>query len=1360
VQSDHTFYWVITASNGCQSEPIVWRTTVAPPIPAPLIESINPLCAGDSLKLRVILPLAEYNVLWILPGGQQIEGNPLVIPAFQPSDNGLYHARFVSAQGCASLAASTFVRVKPSLPLPQPVFYNYFKENIAFCPHNEVNFFIANYPEFPDGVQFEWLGPNGFYSLGHPQPGLPAPRSAADNGIYKVRAFMEGCTTEWAFTDSLIINPKPEAPQIMGADLVCLNGQEIALAVVAPLEQPYYWIGPGNFLATATHIARPASVENLGVYSVVTQNSAGCFSDTTLFEVGRFEENFRVVSYTASLCEGDLWQISLESSAPLTYHLQGVGWDTLFTGSHISLPNATVLHTGVYTLTAQYNGCALPPQRLPLQVWAAPSAPLILGKAAFCNTEAPFFEVSSPFNAEFVGTRWYLNGILQGEGQKLMLPSGLSPGLYTLEAYHYERECVSAARSHIFEVFAPPSAPQIMGNRTICYGDTLLWEAVSTVSEAQFFWRGPGNFYKTGKYLERILPEAGVYSVGVVVNGCTAYASSYLDVRPIGAPPILESALFSVCSGSHFRAIATLPGASSFLWQYPNAADWQESASGTLFLPAVNATHAGVYSVRARVDGCLTAPASFTLAVQNLSVPVPTSNQNSFCVNERAHLRELSGVGEKYLWSGPNGFYRETTSPDLFFTANSLLSGVYSVQYIRNGCTSAVANLALTIRPLPSPPVIRHNHPQCVGQELLLEAIPAIPGTRYYWQGPNFAAEGVSVARQLSQKQMEGIYSVVAIQHNCTSAPANAQVLLREPPPAPQIIGASEICEGKSVHWEARPSGNYLYQWHGPGGFSGQGQEISFTAHPGAAGMYSVTALDGGCVSLPSVTSLLVHPLPTIELLESNAPVCAGNILRLTALSVGAGRYFWVGPSTFSMVSQLSQIEIPVLSTTQSGIYQVYKVSAEGCVSNVVSNSVLIQPGLEKPILSAPASLCEGESLSLGATNGGSGSYRWVGPAGFISERQNPIIENVSVENSGVYSVYVYAGGCTSAVASAFIQVRRKPELGTITSNAPLCAGETLRLTATSLPGATYHWQGPPISGNSNFASNQAQPVLQNITTAQAGIYSLFAVLEGCSSVTQTLRVSVSERPTAPRTQARFSLCAGETLYLQAVSSGATQYLWQGPQGFVSSLANPTLANIEVGAGGIYSVVAINGGCTSALSLSEVTVTPSPYAYSSESVWVCSGANYQYAMPTVAGVQYQWIGPNGFSANTASFSITAFTGRQAGVYRLWATHNNCRFLVRELTIGLQECKTLATERLGQILVYPNPARNWVYIDTEALITEEPIYLEIIASNGAVAAQNIIDASFHIQSLDGLGSGIYTMRFTYGNQSLWQRLVIE
>jgi len=51
--------------------------------------------------------------------------------------------------------------------------------------------------------------------------------------------------------------------------------------------------------------------------------------------------------------------------------------------------------------------------------------------------------------------------------------------------------------------------------------------------------------------------------------------------------------------------------------------------------------------------------------------------------------------------------------------------------------------------------------------------------------------------------------------------------------------------------------------------------------------------------------------------------------------------------------------------------------------------------------------LCEGDDLSLTANAIGADTYSWVGPNGFTSNAENPIIANITVANNGTYTLTV-----------------------------------------------------------------------------------------------------------------------------------------------------------------------------------------------------------------------------------------------------------------------------------------------------------------------------------------------------------------
>ncbi|MCS6904569.1 MAG: T9SS type A sorting domain-containing protein [Bacteroidia bacterium] len=83
-----------------------------------------------------------------------------------------------------------------------------------------------------------------------------------------------------------------------------------------------------------------------------------------------------------------------------------------------------------------------------------------------------------------------------------------------------------------------------------------------------------------------------------------------------------------------------------------------------------------------------------------------------------------------------------------------------------------------------------------------------------------------------------------------------------------------------------------------------------------------------------------------------------------------------------------------------------------------------------------------------------------------------------------------------------------------------------------------------------------------------------------------------------PTISANFSPleCNSTTLFLTAsaeIEATSLSYLWQGPNGFSSTEANPS---ITPPVGGTYSVVAIADGCTSATAAVNVTFAPAPTA--------------------------------------------------------------------------------------------------------------------------------------------------------------------
>ncbi len=217
------------------------------------------------------------------------------------------------------------------------------------------------------------------------------------------------------------------------------------------------------------------------------------------------------------------------------------------------------------------------------------------------------------------------------------------------------------------------------------------------------------------------------------------------------------------------------------------------------------------------------------------------------------------------------------------------------------------------------------------------------------------------------------------------------------------------------------PGGMSSYAWSGPGGFLSTQQNPSITnVTLSAAGTYTVTVTDAnGCSDTASV-NVTIHPLPSVTA-TSNSPLCEGDTLKLFSAG-GMGTYAWMGPNGYT--SNVQNPVIPGATVGMSGTYKITVTDGNGCVGED-SVEVTVNP---KPVITIASNspVCEGKTLQLSA--GGGTAYSWIGPNGFSSTQQNPVIANVGQGAAGTYYAMVSNGGCT-AMDSIEVTINPSPEI-------------------------------------------------------------------------------------------------------------------------------------------------------------------------------------------------------------------------------------------------------------------------------------------------------------------------------------------
>ena len=74
-------------------------------------------------------------------------------------------------------------------------------------------------------------------------------------------------------------------------------------------------------------------------------------------------------------------------------------------------------------------------------------------------------------------------------------------------------------------------------------------------------------------------------------------------------------------------------------------------------------------------------------------------------------------------------------------------------------------------------------------------------------------------------------------------------------------------------------------------------------------------------------------------------------------------------------------------------------------------------------------------------------------------------------------------------------------------------------------------------------------------------------------------------------------ICVGSSLALTGGATNATSWSWTGPNGFTSTIQNPTITNITTADAGVYTLTASNAfGAAAPVNTASVTVTAPPSA--------------------------------------------------------------------------------------------------------------------------------------------------------------------
>ena len=340
-----------------------------------------------------------------------------------------------------------------------------------------------------------------------------------------------------------------------------------------------------------------------------------------------------------------------------------------------------------------------------------------------------------------------------------------------------------------------------------------------------------------------------------------------------------------------------------------------------------------------------------------------------------------------------------------------------------------------------------------------------------------------------------------------------------------------------------------------------------------------------------------------------------------------------------------------------------------------------------------------------------------------------------------------------------------------------LSSGQDLQLTASTVSGATYQWQGPI-----GFSSNTQNPGVSYVSKNMAGKYSVTATINGCTSPADTVDVVVNDGPKIgifPSPDD--SICPGGNLTFIAVTSNtgtsAVQYQWLknglpfgGANGVTWNTGNVTGGDI------IQCILSAQGNCSSVVSdtSSGITLKNKPIFQPTVSIsaspgtdigpWVLVTFTAQY-MGGGKQPQFQWlrngspvVGATGPVWGTTDLSDGDSISVRLTSSDMCAQPKDVYSNKLRITINLSVAETVSRDWK----LFPNPNKGKFVLNGAS---NDNIELILYNAVGQVIDQQLLELPIgevnHLLDYTGrVGAGLYFLHLVAGEQRHTFKVTIE
>ncbi|MBU0489704.1 MAG: gliding motility-associated C-terminal domain-containing protein [Bacteroidetes bacterium] len=488
------------------------------------------------------------------------------------------------------------------------------------------------------------------------------------------------------------------------------------------------------------------------------------------------------------------------------------------------------------------------------------------------------------------------------------------------------------------------------------------------------------------------------------------------------------------------------------------------------------------------------------------------------------------------------------------------------------------------------------------------------------------------------------------------------------------ICGTTVTLSGDTA-WN---SDSIIWSTSGTGSFDNNNQlhpEYSASAADITAGsVYLYLYVYSTCENAEDSVLITFNPVPSASI-SGDTTICSGDSTQITITLAGTSPWNFVISDSASTDTINGVTTSPFTMYVDPGDTTTYTLVAMNdlnCQGSVSGSAIItVIPTPATPDAGGNNPVCSGDTLFLTASDISGATYNWVGPAGFSSYEQNPIIYNISTGYSGQFIVFATIGTCTSSGDTVNIVVHQTPS---IDAGGPqtICATDAALLQAA---GANYTSLAWSSSGNGSFS--QPSSLQTSYTPGASDISYGFSILTISASTAYcaahdnvVITISTGPKIAMPASQ---GFCAEQPFVPSSVSiTDYTSVLWSSSgTGYFndSTLVLPEYypSDYDAAAWSLYLTVIATSSCGTQTDSMLLVIKPAPVIEAGPDVTINAG---EITTLTASGAtSYIWS-PADFLSCSSCVSPDAFP-LATTVYTVQAVGSNGCYGYDSLTVTVE-----------------------------------------------------------------------------------------